>query len=55
MIALNSAMASQLIDFRKEVGVKMEQGIRKEEAIFDTLRTYIRDSKPHPLRGEWLQ
>ena len=60
MIALNSAMASQLIDFRKEVGVKMEQGIRKEEAIFDTLRTYIRDSKPIRFEGngysdEWKE
>ncbi len=60
MIALNSAMASQLIDFKKEVDAKMKGGMRKEEAIFDTLRTYIRESKPIRFEGngysdEWKE
>ncbi len=60
MIALNSAMASQLITFKKKIDEKMERGLRKEEAIFDTLRTYIRDSKPIRFEGngysdEWKE
>ncbi|MDI9604998.1 MAG: glutamine synthetase III [Bacteroidota bacterium] len=60
MIALNSAMASQLIAFKKEIDEKMERGLRKEEAIFDTLRTYIRESKPIRFEGngysdEWKE
>lgn len=60
MIALNSAMASQLIDFKKEIDEKMERGMRKEEAIFDTLRTYIRESRPIRFEGngysdEWKE
>jgi glutamine synthetase len=60
MIALNSAMASQLIDFKKEIDEKMERGLRKEEAIFDTLRTYIRESRPIRFEGngysdEWKE
>ena len=60
MIALNSAMASQLIAFKKEIDEKMAYGLRKEEAIFDTLRTYIRESKPIRFEGngysdEWKE
>jgi glutamine synthetase len=60
MIALNSTMASQLIAFKKEIDEKMERGMRKEEAIFDTLRTYIRESKPIRFEGngysdEWKE
>jgi len=60
MIALNSAMASQLIAFKKEIDEKMAYGLRKEEAIFDTLRTYIRESKPIRFGGngysdEWKE
>ncbi|MGI6572051.1 MAG: glutamine synthetase III [Fermentimonas sp.] len=60
MIALNSAMASQLIAFKREVDEKMKQGMRKEEALFDTLRIYIWKSKPIRFEGngysnEWKE
>ncbi len=51
MIALNSVMASQLIDFKREVDDKIKQGMTKEEAIFDTLRIYIGESKPIRFEG----
>jgi glutamine synthetase len=45
MIALNTAMASQLIQFKKDVDTKMEAGASKEKAIFDTIKAYIKASK----------
>lgn len=45
MIALNTAVAAQLSEFRQTVDEKMASGMPKEHAIFDTLRQYIRDSK----------
>src|SRR5690554_4434520 len=60
MIVLNSVMAAQLIDFKKEIDTKMEKGMKKEEAIFDTLRLYIKESKPIRFEGngysdEWRE
>lgn len=51
MIALNAAMAAQLIDFKKDLDLKMKKGMTKEEAIFDTLRHYIKESKPIRFDG----
>ena len=45
MIALNSAMASQLKEFKADVDAKMATGASKEKAIFDTIKQYIKDSK----------
>ncbi len=45
LIVLNSIMAKQLIDFKQEIDRKMEAGLAKEEAIYDTIRVYIRTSK----------
>ncbi len=45
MIALNTAVASQLSEFRKTVDEKMAAGSSKEHAIFETLKYYIRESK----------
>ncbi|MDR0370680.1 MAG: glutamine synthetase III [Prevotellaceae bacterium] len=45
MIALNTAMASQLIQFKKDVDTKTEAGASKEKAIFDTIKAYIKASK----------
>lgn len=59
MIALNSTVASQLIEFKQEIDQKMHKGMKKEQAIFDTLRSYIKESKAIRFEGngyseEWL-
>lgn len=45
MIALNSAVANQLKEFKAEVDAKTKAGTSKEKAIFDTIKQYIKDSK----------
>ena len=60
MIALNSAVASQLKEFRAEVDAKMKAGSSKEKAIFDTIKQYIKESKPIRFDGngysdEWKE
>ena len=51
MTTLNAVMASQLIDFKKEIDKKMKMKMKKEEAIFDTLRHYIKESKHIRFEG----
>ena len=51
MIALNSSVASQLLEFKAEVDAKMLNGASKEKAIFDVLRAYIKESKPIRFDG----
>lgn len=60
MSALNAVVASQLIDFKKEIDKKMKEGMKKEEAIFDTIRLYIKECKPIRFDGngysdEWKE
>jgi glutamine synthetase len=60
MTALNSVVAAQLIDFKKEIDTKMKKGMKMEQAIFDTLRLYIKASKPIRFEGnnyseEWKE
>lgn len=60
MTALNTAVAAQLIDFKKVVDEKIKKGMKKEQAIFDTLRQYIKESKPIRFDGngyseEWKE
>ena len=60
MIALNTAVASQLREFRQEVDTRMAAGEHKEHAIFELLREYIRESKPIRFDGngysdEWRE
>jgi glutamine synthetase len=60
MIALNTAVASQLKEFRQSVDARMASGEQKEHAIFELLREYIRESKPIRFDGngysdEWRQ
>ncbi len=60
MIALNTAVASQLKEFRAEVDAKMNAGSSKEKAIFDTIKEYIKDSKAIRFDGngysdEWKE
>ena len=45
MIALNTAVASQLKQFKAEVDEKMRTGLSKEKAIFYTLKQYIKETK----------
>jgi glutamine synthetase len=51
MIALNSAVAEQLVEFKKETDKLIDKGIKKDEAIFQVLRQYIADSKPIRFEG----
>ena len=51
MIALNSTVAAQLISFKNDIDKKVSEGMKTEEAIFDTLRTYIKDSKSIRFEG----
>ena len=45
MIALNTAIADQLIKFKVEVDVLVEGGVKKDEAIFQVLKKLIIESK----------
>mgnify|MGYP002737607997 FL=1 len=51
MTALNSVVTAQLIEFRQSVDKKTEKGMKTEQAVFDTLRQYIRESKPIRFEG----
>lgn len=60
MIVLNSILAAQLNSFSKEIADKTAEGMNKEQAIFDTLRSYIKESKPIRFDGngysdEWKE
>jgi glutamine synthetase len=51
MTALNSAVAEQLIEFKKDVEKLIAKDVKKDEAIFQILRQYITDSKPIRFEG----
>jgi glutamine synthetase len=51
MIALNSAVAAQLIEFKKEVDALIDKGVKKDEAIFQILKKYITICKPIRFDG----
>ncbi|OFY61871.1 MAG: glutamine synthetase, partial [Bacteroidetes bacterium RBG_13_42_15] len=51
MTTLNTAVAEQLMDFKKEVEKLIKKDIRKDEAIFQVLRKYITGSKPVRFEG----
>jgi glutamine synthetase len=51
MITLNTAVAMQLLDFKAEVDVIIEKGVKKDEAIFQVLRKLITASKPIRFNG----
>jgi glutamine synthetase len=53
MTTLNSIVAKQLIDFKKEVDVLIEtKDLKKDEAIFNTLREYIKGTKAILFEGD---
>ncbi|MCQ2199656.1 MAG: glutamine synthetase III [Paludibacteraceae bacterium] len=45
MIALNSAMAAQLKEFKAEVDAKIAAGDSKSKALFEVIKKYIKESK----------
>jgi glutamine synthetase len=45
MIALNSIVAAQLMEFKQTVDAKIAAGSSKDKAIFDVLKEYIKESK----------
>jgi glutamine synthetase len=45
MIALNSVVATQLVEYKKEIDQLMEKGVKKDEAMFQTLKNYIKSCK----------
>ncbi len=45
MIVLNTIVAGQLKKFKKEVDALIDKGIKKDEAILQTLKRYIRETK----------
>jgi glutamine synthetase len=51
MIALNSIVAAQLVEFKKTVDAKIAAGATKERAIFEVLKDYIKESKPIRFDG----
>ncbi len=60
MITLNIAVADQLKRFKKDVDELMAKKVKKESAIFQVLKRYIRESKKIRFEGnnyspEWLK
>ena len=51
MIALNTAVADQLVKFKIEVDALIEAGVKKDEAIFQVLKKLIIESKPIRFDG----
>jgi glutamine synthetase len=51
MIALNSIVAAQLVEFKQTVDAKIAGGISQEQAIFEVLKKYIKESKPIRFDG----
>jgi glutamine synthetase len=60
MIALNTAVANQLKEFKVEVDALIEKGVKKDEAIFQIIKEYITMSKDIRFDGdgyskEWVE
>lgn len=60
VIVLNAALADQLNKFKAEVDAQIESGVKKERAIYEVLKTIIRECKPIRFDGngysdEWLK
>ncbi|MEA3444193.1 MAG: glutamine synthetase type III, partial [Bacteroidota bacterium] len=60
MIALNTAVANQLREFKKDVAALTDKKVKRDEAIFQILRKYIVESKRIRFEGngygkEWIE
>ena len=51
MIVLNTAVADELTAFRKNVDAKIEGGMKKEKAIYETLKQMIKACQPIRFDG----
>ncbi len=51
MIVLNAIVANQLIEFKKTVDRKVVRGKKKETAILEVLRDYVKESKAIRFEG----
>ena len=51
MIALNAAVAEQLVDFKREVDALIEQGEPKVSALLQVIRRCIKACKPIRFDG----
>lgn len=51
MIALNTAVAEQLVQFKADVDELIGQGVKKDEAIFQILKKFIVESKAIRFEG----
>ena len=51
IIALNAALADQLVEFKKDVDALISPKIKKDEAIFQVLQRYIVESKAVRFEG----
>lgn len=59
MIALNTILTDQLVNFKKDMDAVMAKGVSFEEALFQVIKGYITDSKRIRFEGnnyseEWL-
>ncbi len=59
MFVLNTIVAEQMNLFKEEVDILIKSGLKKEDAIFNVVRSYIKDSKPIRFEGnsysqEWV-
>jgi len=52
MTVMNTIAAKQLSDFKKEVDALIETGLKKDEAIFNVLREYIKQCKNIMFEGD---
>lgn len=52
MTVMNTIAAKQLIDFKKEVDALIDNGLKKDEAIFNVLREYIKQCKNIMFEGD---
>lgn len=60
MTMLNTIVADQLVKFKKDVDALVAKGMKKDDAIFNMLKEYIRSSKKVRFEGdgygdEWKQ
>ena len=60
LIALNTALADQLRQFKKEVDKLINEKVRKDDAVLSVLRKYINESKSVRFEGngysdEWVK
>ncbi|WP_029904047.1 glutamine synthetase III [Prevotella sp. 10(H)] len=51
MTALNASVAEQLRTFKEEVDVLIKKGKSKEEALYEVLKKYIKESRPIRFNG----